>query len=144
MRKSKISIAFATFATLGMLSELHGIKEILLCWVMFFLATKVMWFAVKMTCSAFKGGFHSVLSPTFEKNLENNIYSWMVGSSHSESRVDTSAADQRVWNHTKAMNNAAYQAYQARKANAYNPNSYDAYVKNNRARNARNEANKPY
>lgn len=148
MRKSKISMIIATVLTLSYCRELSSLKEILLIWIAVFATCKMLWRMFQYTWYALKGevlgGFQSG-SCDREKAIADSIYSRMYGGGRTyDAGAARRAADRRVWEHTKAQNEAAFQAYQAKKAASYNPNSYETYQKQNRARDARNKANRPY
>lgn len=140
--KIRAAAIFATILTLTDLKDLHSLKEIVAFWLVFYLIFKIGWKLIKYTakCPLPRRSRFSFLDPS--AITQHIMDSFDIPTNYHSNVSQRQAADRRVWERTKAQNNARYQEYQARKANAYNPNSYDAYQKRNRAQNARNEANK--
>ncbi len=143
MRKSKFAMFLATILALGFIKGVNRLEDIAIIWIGLFAGIKVMGLVFR----AFLGALADIFRPksySFEKDLADSIYTRMCGGSSRPVRTDSTAANRRIWEHHKAMNNAAFQEYQAKKAAAYNPNSYETYQKQNRAKAARNKANRPY
>ena len=85
----------------------------------------------------------STITTRYEKRIGNNVWNAMNpgsyrNSSYSQAYNEKRAADQRVFNRNKAMNEAAYHQYYANK----NKGTYDGYRSQNKANNARNRASR--
>lgn len=111
-----------------------------------YLFFKVMWFWFRAKCRS-HGGFFSLILHTADTTrydqqifdaVWNSISSNLTGSSYASYNHTKSDADQRVWNRTKAQNEAAFHQYYANQ----NRGTYSGYQSQNRANNARNRANR--
>lgn len=80
-----------------------------------------------------------------ESAINDAVNSWFRSSAPDKRWQEEQARRQQaVWQHYNAKNDATYAAWQARETSMKSPGSCDAYRAANRARDARDKANKPY
>ena len=77
-------------------------------------------------------------SRPFTSSIENSMYSWFGTGTGCSAQNNKREADQRVFNRTKAQNEAMFHQYYADK----NKGTYDGYRSQNWADEARNRANR--
>lgn len=77
-------------------------------------------------------------SRPFTRRIENSMYSWFGTGTGGSAQNNKREADQRVFNRTKAQNEAMFHQYYADQ----NKGTYDGYRSQNWANEARNRANR--